>query len=51
MTSECYLVLDTTVSTRIVSTLGYWNYLRAALFAVKVCVPLFSAWTNWLTQF
>ena len=35
--SECYLVLDTTASTRTVSTLGYWNCPRAAPFAVKVC--------------
>jgi hypothetical protein len=35
-TFGCYLVLDTTVSTRNVSTLGYWNYPRAALFAAKV---------------
>jgi len=34
---ECYLVLGTTVSTRTVLTLGYWNYPRAALFVVKVC--------------
>lgn len=36
-TFGCYLVLDTTVSIRNVSTLGYWNYQRAALFAAKVC--------------
>ena len=35
-TFACYLVLDTTVSIRNVSTLGYWNYPRAALFAAKV---------------
>ena len=36
-TFACYLALGTTVSIRIVSTLGYWNYPRAALFAAKVC--------------
>jgi len=37
MTFGCYLVLGTTVSIRTVSTLGYWNYPRAAPFAAKVC--------------
>jgi len=35
-TFACCLVLDTTVSIWSASTLGYWNYPPAALFAAKI---------------